>query len=152
VGRLDDPCRLAALERSGLLFRPLPDRLDRLAEQAAVQLGADAGLLNVLDAESQHHLAQWPERTATVTPVEQTGCQLVITAERTVAVPDALTHPVLCRLPWVETWRGYLGAPVLYDAQVLGSLCVLSREPRAWTNYDALSLRALARLVGQALD
>ena len=67
-------------------------------------------------------------------------------------VPDSERHPVLCDMPWAQVWRGYLGCPITYDDQVIGSFCVLSQEPRTWTLTDNLTLTELAAQANAALS
>lgn len=151
--RLDDPRRLAALSRSGLLLRPLNDRLDRLVATAASVVAADAAQVNVVDDTSQHHLSRWPPVVSTEPrPVQESGCRHVVETGHTLAVPDTLADPVFCVLPWVrDGWRGYLGTPICYEGEPIGALCVLSHQPRRWFRADTLALEAVARLVTHAL-
>lgn len=152
MSRLADPARIAALQRSGLVGRPLPERLERLVATAASVCHADLAQMNVLDESAQHHLSTWPPIITTApVPLRESGCQYVVDRGITIAVPDTLEHPVLCDASWATLMRSYLGTPVEYDGQPIGSLCVLTREPRAWHRADKMALESVARLVSHAL-
>ncbi len=113
---------------------------------------ADASQLNVLGHEVQQHLAQWPEPPGPPIPVLDSACQHVVLNGKPIVVPDATADPVMCFLPGAQIFHAYLDAPVAYNEQVIGSLCVVSIRPREWTEMEALALEAMARLVGQSLD
>ena len=142
---LTDPARLAAVRASGLLGL-VRARLQALTVQARFQLDADAAQVNVVDGELLHHAAASPPASAPTPtdPAETSGCRVVVEVGDVVAVDDTATDAAWCDLPWAGTWRGYLGAPVRYDGETVGSFCVLTRQPREWTDQDREALRALA--------
>lgn len=112
--------------------------------------------MNVLDDVRQHHLVRWPPEVfvgqfATPIPLHESGCKFVVDQGHTLAVPDTLDHPVLCSTAWAQFMRSYLGTPVEYGGQPIGSLCVLTAQPREWHRADELALEAVARLVSHAL-
>lgn len=149
---LADPVRLEALRRSGLLGRPATERLRRLVRTAAEMVQADAAQLNLVDEHLVHHVALWPvpDGPEGPWPSEQSGCQHVVGGE-VFAVQDSVLHPLTCELPWTGTWRGYLGAPVLFQGEPVGALCVLTRQPREWTSVDVLALSSVATYASHAL-
>lgn len=150
--RLDDPARLEALTRSGLLDRSIVERLDHLAFAACRLLLADACQINALDGLLQHTVVGFPPSDWPDMPVEITGCREVVLGGKPFVVPDTLENEVACVFPWAETFRGYLGCPVMYDSQIVGSICVLSGEPRAWKSYEITALEGVARLAGMSLE
>ncbi len=152
--RLKDPKRLAALQRSGLIGRPLNEQLHRIVCTAASTLRADVAQLNVLDSARQHHLVFWPPAVATIAepvPLSESGCAQVVELGTTLVVPDALQHPVLCMAKWAPVMRAYLGTPINYEGEPIGSLCVLAAQPRQWDRTEVLTLEAVGRLVSHAL-
>lgn len=154
MARLDDPERLAALRQSGLLRHVVDERLKHLVYSAAILTQADAAQINVLDDTRQHHICEWPESDTPTPPddVSTAGCREVILQEMSLVVPDVWNHPVMCQMPWTKTWRGYLGTPICYHDQIIGSLCVLTRQPRTWSELDLRALEGVARLIGMALE
>lgn len=149
---LTDPVRLDALERSGLLRKSTEQRIEHLAFSACRLLLADACQINALGAETQHTVVGWPPGNYPDKRLEDTGCREPVVTRLPFIVDDAKTHPVTCTLPWVDEFRGYLGVPIFYDEQVLGSICVLSNSPRRWKSYEVSAIVGVARLVGMSLD
>lgn len=154
MARLDDPERLQALQASGLLRKEVAERLDHLTYSAAILLRSDAAQVNALDGTHQHHMSIYPpvEPMPCADPVEHAGCREIVMSETTLPVSDTRLHAIMCDMPWTTAWRGYLGTPVRYQGQVIGSLCVLTEEPRDWNQWDLRALEGVARLVGMALD
>lgn len=152
--RLEDPTRLAALERSGLLTKPPTERLRQLVYTAYTLLRADAAQINVLGAHMQHTMVEWPRIAppSADRPVEVSGCRLVLELEGTLVIPDALDHPVACTMPWVGVFRGYIGAVLCYEGQPIGALCALTVQPRQWSTTDKMTLEGLVSLVSQAVE
>lgn len=152
MNRLDDPQRLEALERSGLLRKDVGQRLDHLTFSACRLLQADMSLLNAVDDTFQHTVVGYPPGTTLTLPIELTGCREVVLSGKPLAIPDIVEHPVLCTVPWGERYRSYLGCPISYDDEIIGSICVLSERPRAWKNYEISALEGVARLAGMSLQ
>lgn len=134
--------RLAAIERSGILLTARYSALSGICEAVATDLGVNSAQVNVITATQQIFVAEWPKprKRREPGPLSDSGCREVVLAEHTVIIPDTALHPVVSGQPWTLEWRGYLGAPVRFSNQILGSLCVLTKEPRAWseTNVDTL--------------
>lgn len=154
---LDRPSRLAAVSASGLLNLAGLDqagrqeRLSKLTRSAVMILRADASQVNVLDADWQRVIAQYPEPADGPLPVGQSGCSVVVRTDRTQPVTDTQGHPVMCDMPWTARYRGYLGSPVRWGGHPVGAICVLTLQPREWDDSDILSIEAFARLVELAV-
>lgn len=149
---LSETDRLSALERSGLLRMPPGNRLTHVCYVATQLLDCDVSQVNALTNRVQHHVAEWPR----VAPrddvdIELAGCRQIVVTGEVVAVEDTLAHPVMCRLPWSAIWQGYLGVPLLYDGEVIGSLCALTVGPRKWEARDRMTMSSLAGLVVSVL-
>lgn len=147
-----DPDRLAALEASGLLAKDVLGRLNHLTYSAVQITGGDASQINVLGGEWQNTIAAYPVPLPDPYPVEQSGCQEVIRQDDTIVIPDTAAHPLTCNLPWVQVWRGYLGAPIHHDGEPIGAMCLLSATPREWRQHDVLALAGFVRLVMLSID
>lgn len=153
MGALDSRARLAALERSGIRLIGVQEALQEACQAAAGLLRGDAAQVNVVTRYEQEFLAEWPRprRWRKPVPLSNSGCREVVIAEHTLVIDDTHEHPVVCVMPWVQDWRGYIGAPIAYDTQVIGSLCVLTKEPRDWTDGDVAALEVLADKVSASL-
>lgn len=152
MSRLTDPERLDALTRSGLLNRDTAARLDHLAFTACRLLMTDACQINALDGHLQRTVTGYPPGEWPDMPLEDTGCKEVVLTGRPFIVSDSFAHPVACVMPWAEQFRGYLGVPVTFDDLVVGSICVLSFQPRSWKTIDITALEGVSRLVGMSLE
>lgn len=149
---IQNPERLEALQRSGLLRHDLTKRLDILCETATQLIGCPVSYINLLDDKFQHTVGSFPERDEESTLVEQTGCEEVIVSQGVVNVPDTREHPVMCMREFV-TVKGmlaYLGVPILYGDQVIGSFCALDYQPRQWVPWHVEALKGLASLTSAA--
>lgn len=150
---LDDQARLQALSLSGLLNRTVTERLDSVAYTATRLLQADAAQINALDDRFQRTVVgyppgHWPEQMA----VDITGCKRVVLTGQPLVIPNVDHDAEVCGMPWTEQFQAYLGVPVKFGGEIIGSLCVLDDEPRPWTPYDILGLQGLANLVMLALE
>ncbi len=150
---LDSAVRLAAIERSGILIGARQEAFNAVCKMAHSLVGADCSQLNVLNAQSQIYVAEWPRpgRFRQPTPMKDSGCREVVIAEVPIVIDDSRLHPVTCLMPWTSDWLGYLGCPVTYDSQVLGSLCVLTKKVRPWSAKDVGIMRGLAAQVSDLL-
>ena len=150
---LSDPERLAAIERSGLLRHGPDERLIRICYTATELLRCDISQLNILTATQQLFVAEWPAPGFERKPqdITEAGCSVVIEENHVIAVPDTREHPVMCNMPWIREWRGYLGAPVTFDGMAIGSLCALTVDPRGWTPQDCLAVQTLADMATAAI-
>lgn len=145
------PARLEALERSGLLRHTGQSQLTRLCYTTTALLGADAAQINVVTDSEQVFVAQWPREKRPPADLSSSGCREVVVTGQVIAVEDARDHPMMCTMPWVASWQGYIGAPLRFQGQVIGALCALSVTHRAWTRLDKVSLQGLADLVEASL-
>lgn len=154
AGRLDRPERLAALKASGLLRHDVEARLDLLCETACQILRVPMAQVNLLDDKFQTSVGKWPPDEDRITVVQDTGCKEVILAGDVVSVDNTLLHPTLCMIPFVTIAgaRAYLGVPVFFDGEVIGSFCAADYEVRKWTTWDIAGLQGLARLAGLAVS
>jgi len=85
------------------------------------------------------------------TPRAQAFCTHAIMQPEMFVVPDAAKDERFAQNPFVtgETHiRFYAGAPLAArDGHLLGTLCVMDRQPRALTNTQMRALEILSRLV-----
>ncbi len=156
---LDDPARLAALYRTGLLDSETEDIFDRFTRLASRVVGAPVSLLSLVEHDRQFF------KSATGLPddlshIRQTGldssfCQYVVTEEAPLVVPDALEDAVLRHNRAVTdlSVRAYLGVPVRApEGDVIGSLCAIDMVPHEWSSSDRETLEELSDLITTELD
>ncbi|HWS33116.1 MAG TPA: PAS domain S-box protein [Actinoplanes sp.] len=138
-----DPARLAQVEATGLTDGTSSAALQRLTVLASRLLGAPVSVVSLVEADRQLFTAETGltgvlAATRQV-PLSHSYCKHVVESGRTLAVDDARLHPDLAGNPSIEEHEAiaYLGVPLLSPTNaVLGTLCVVDRRPRAWSDLD----------------
>ena len=147
-----DPARLAALRDTGLLDSDAEEVFDRLTAVARDVLGVDVSLVSLVDADrqffkSEQGLAE-PWAGARETPLSHSFCQRVIATDAAVVIEDARADPSLADHLAVRDLgvAAYAGVPLtLADGHTVGTFCVISDEPRTWSEGDLRVLTALGK-------
>jgi diguanylate cyclase (GGDEF)-like protein len=152
------PERLAAVRATGLLDTPVEAAFDRFTALTHRLLGSPVCLLTLVDAERDFvkSAVGLPEPLATARaiptgPGSPSFCQYMVAAGEPLAVDDARGHPIFGEFPSVVHLgaSACAGAPLRGpDGQLLGTLCVVEFEPRAWTENDRATLLTLADAAG----
>jgi two-component sensor histidine kinase/GAF domain-containing protein len=147
--------RLAALRRYGVLDTTTDTEFDGFTTFAAELLGAPIALMSFLDHERQWFKSRLGFDLA-ATPRAWAFCDHTLRerAGEILVVPDATLDPRFSTNPLVlggPRLRFYAGTPLLTPEGVtLGTLCVLSPEPRP-SGLSAAERRHLARLAAMAM-
>jgi len=150
----DERSRLAAVEATGLVDsapEPVFDRLTRLATQVT---DCPMALITLLTSRRQWFKSRIGVELAE-TPRDWAFCSHAIVRETPLMVEDAQRDPRFAANPLVTgdlQVRFYAGVP-LRDANghVLGTLCVLDREPRRLRGREIEALQALAAIATDEL-
>lgn len=150
----DEQARVKSLHTLGVLDTPPEERFDRLTRVARRLFDVPIALVSLVDRDRQwfkSHMGLDVEET----PREHSFCAHAILDETLMVVPDATrderfrSNPLVTGSPEI---RFYAGAPVRGpDGHPLGTLCVISHEPREFEEADAVALRDLAEMVEQEL-
>lgn len=151
-----DPARLAALEQVQVVAG---EALDRIAGLIRAALGADIGIISFIDGDRQHlkGVAGLQEPFASVRefPVEGGICPLVLASQEAVFIEDVSKEDRLTNATALNhlSVAAYAGAP-LRDASgiVLGTVCAISRTPRAWSTRDRALLDHFASFASLELE
>ncbi|MBW3556656.1 MAG: SpoIIE family protein phosphatase [Actinobacteria bacterium] len=148
---LDDPERLDALRRTGLLDSPPDPGFDRLTRLATRLLKAPVSLVSLVDDHRQYFKSftglTGPAATARETPLSQSFCQHVVTTGEPLVVADApADERVATNLAIPELGvRSYAGVPLISpDGHPIGAFCVIDAEARTWSDEELEILRELA--------
>jgi hypothetical protein len=148
---LAEPGRLSLLVRTGLMSGATDPALDRLARAARTVLAAPVALVSLVDHERQVFacalgLAEpWASRPQT--PLSHSFCRHAVVRNAPLVVEDARRHPDLHDNPAIAELGvvAYLGIPLATsEGAVLGTLCVIDHEPRAWTREQVATMSDLA--------
>lgn len=142
--------RLAAVRGTGLLESTRDPSLAALTRVAARMLGVPICLISLVDQDIIYlHSAYGLEGTEV--PRSQTFCDQVVQSGQPLLIPDAHADPRYRDMPLVRGppyIRGYAGLP-LRDEEgfTLGTLCVIDREARTFSEAEQDILDELASLV-----
>jgi PAS domain S-box-containing protein len=137
-------------------FPSVDPPVDRIVRLAASVLDAPVALFTIVHHDVQRFASAvgLPASLGAETPLAYSFCRHVVAGGVPLVVPDAAAHPTLHDSPAVTILGlgAYLGVPVLRaDGAVQGSLCVVDRVPRAWTDRQVDVLVELAASVATEL-
>jgi PAS domain S-box-containing protein len=154
---LDDEARLVALRRCRLLDTEPEEAFDRVVRLAARLLGAPVALVTLVEPHRQFFKSaiglSEPVASGRETPLSHSFCQHVVTRNAPLVVEDVRAHPLVKDNAVVPDVLAYLGVPLRAPSgEVLGSLCVLGSEPRAWSAEDERALEDLAAVLTDELE
>jgi GAF domain-containing protein len=147
-----DAARLAEIAELDLLGDEVDAMLQQIAAEAATTLQLPISLVSVVLDEAlfvaaSHGLTGWVAEVRGH-PVEWSFCATSVRTRQEYVVSDAATDPATKDNPMVtrEGARCYAGVPLISSRGfVLGNLCVVGGEPRAFTAAELETLRALGR-------
>jgi len=155
-----DADRLAEIVELQLLDEEVDPILRDVAARAASGLGLPVSLVSVVLDEALHVAAShgidglWLGETRGH-PVEWSFCATSVRTRDAFVVEDAATHPYHRTNPLVleDGVRCYAGVPLISSRGfVLGNLCVVGLEQRAFTDDEIALLRTLAAEAVQRIE
>jgi len=147
---VDDARRLQALREMLILDTPPEERFDRVVRFAADEFDMSIVLISLVDADRQWFKARIGLE-ACETGRDVSFCGHAIAQPGILVVEDALQderfhdNPLVVGEPYI---RFYAGAPLqLPGGAVVGTLCLISPEPRRLDDVDIAILGSLRDLV-----
>lgn len=159
MGAIDDPERLAALERLDLLEAKPGAGFDHYTELAAKELGTPVALVSLVDSQRQFFLSRIADRepltSVDETPLSYSFCKHAVEAEAPLVIEDAREDPLVQENPSITEFGivAYAGAPIFTSERLpLGTLCVMDRQPRRWTPEQVELLTDLAAAVAVEIE
>ncbi|MDX1335448.1 MAG: sensor domain-containing diguanylate cyclase, partial [Gammaproteobacteria bacterium] len=150
----DEESRLKALRSLNILDTPPEERFDRYTRMAKRMFGVPIALVSLVDENRQWFKSCFglPVRE---TPRDISFCGHAILGKEVFVIPDALQderfadNPLVTEEPHI---RFYAGCPLSsIDGSKLGTLCIIDREPRQFTQEDIDTLSDLASMVEREL-
>ncbi|MGI8461005.1 MAG: PP2C family protein-serine/threonine phosphatase [Solirubrobacterales bacterium] len=147
--------RLAAVRRYDVLDTPPDGSFDQITSLAATHFDVPIAIVSIVDTDriwfkSRHGI-----------DTEQVGrdpglCASAIIQDDPWVIEDAKVDPRTIANPLVAGELGlgfYAGAPLItHDGYNLGTLCVIDRAPREFSDREAETLAGMARLVVDQLE
>lgn len=142
--------RQAALDNSGLLDSGAEERFDRLTRMACSIFNVPIALVSLIDGNRQW-FKSCQGLPVSETPRDISFCGHAILHSDTLVIEDTLNderfsdNPLVTDAPFI---RFYAGAPLHNnDGYRLGTLCLIDRQPRTFSERDQNLLRDLADCV-----
>jgi len=146
----DEAQRQQALDNTGLLSSGADLRFDRITRLATDLLCVPIALVSLVDRDRQWFKSR-QGLEATETPRDISFCGHAILDSTPLIIEDALQDERFCDNPLVSgepAIRFYAGAPIqTADGYRLGTLCVIDRKPRSFSEADIVKLKNLASMV-----
>ena len=159
MGALEDPARLAALERLDVIEGRPDAGFDRYTALAAEMLDAPSALVSLVESERQlfasTHADGPPWADLRQTPLSYSFCKHAVESGEPLVIPDARDEPLVAGNPAIEELGviAYAGAPIITREELaLGTLCVIDRERRDWTPHQVELLSDLAGAVANEIE
>ncbi|WP_188696070.1 PAS domain S-box protein [Silvimonas amylolytica] len=144
--------RLEALQTMCVLDTPPVHELDRVTRMASRLFDVPIALVSLVDANRQWFKSR-VGLDATETPRDISFCGHAILAPGALVVRDAARdvrfadNPLVVGPPFI---RFYAGQPIRsLEGHPIGTLCLISPQPREFTDTDVATLRDLGSIVEQ---
>ncbi len=154
--RLNEGSALEALHRLDVLDSAAEAEFDALVKAASAVCGTPISLVSLIDAERQWFKANVGLPGVSQTPRELAFCAHAVLGDSLFEVPDARLDPRFFDNPLVAgdpNIRFYAGVPLqLSGGELVGTLCVIDRQPRQLTDMQREVLSCLGVAVSRALE
>jgi signal transduction histidine kinase len=154
---LRSPSRLAAVERSALQGSAAEEAFDGLTRLAARLLNVPASFISIVGADRDFYKSQvgFPAELAQSHLLPgRTFCHYTLVGDEALVIDDTHADPIWKAVPTVETLdvRAYVGVPLKFAGETIGSFCVIDMEPRQWSGPELETLGQLALSAGRELS
>ena len=151
----DEVARLTALRATGLLDTDPEERFDRITRTVARLFGVPIVLVSLVD-ECRQWFKSRIGLEATETPRDISFCGHAILEDKVLVVEDARADPRFSDNPLVTGppyIRFYAGCPLSGPrGELLGTLCLISPEPRIFVAADVAALQDVAAWAGREVN
>lgn len=148
--KFDEPGRQRALDRLQLVGTKAEAPFERIIDLVKATLSAPICAVSLIDNDRQWFKA-FRGLDVDQTPRDIAFCDHAIRAERPFVIEDATCDPRFAGNPLVlgaPFIRAYLGIPLkLQDGYIVGTLCVIYQDPKAFSDHEIIILQNFANLV-----
>lgn len=146
----DETVRLKSLHSLKVLDTDPEERFDRITRLARNVFKVPIALVSLVDGDRQWFKSR-AGLDATETPRDISFCGHAIAGRDVFVVPNASNDQRFCDNPLVvndPSIRFYAGYPLhAPNGSRMGTLCIIDREPREFTEDDAETLKSLGEMV-----
>jgi len=146
AGSSDDSERLALLQSTKLLDAAAPTAFDALVRLSTSTLNCSLSAINLVDAHRVWSLANVGQDVRQTSRLDS-FCWAVVSQSSPLRIDDARADKRFQSLSAVTGAAGiqaYLGMPLIVEGHALGTVCVMAKEPRAWSAQDVARMQDLA--------
>ena len=148
--------RLQRLAQLGVRPGQRHESLDVLMQAVSAALDVPIALVSIVDADEQFFLARHGLEAERTTRAES-FCGHCVASSASLSVPDALEDPRFRDNPLVvgaPGIRSYLGIPIFggLGQSPIGTVCIIDRSPRAWTEAQETQLARMAVVVEHYIE
>lgn len=154
VPAIADPGRLDALQRTGLLDTPPDEDFDRVTKLAAKLLDVPVVFVSLVDEHRQFFKSvvgvEGLLASVRETPLEHSFCRFSVDTGERLIVDDARRDALVSRSIAIDVMGvvAYAGIPITTEAgHVLGNVCAVDHEPRAWQDWEVELLEDLTAML-----
>lgn len=150
----DETARLAALDSLDLLDTAAEDRFDRFTQLASLTFRVPIALVSLVDVNRQWFKSRCG-LDVSETPRSIAFCSYAVAQRDVFVVEDAAAdarfaeNPLVVGAPYI---RFYAGQPIYSEGEAVGTLCIIDRTARTFTEGERQALRHLANLVEVELN
>lgn len=155
TAKFDEPGRQRALDRLEVVGSTVETPFERIIDLVKTTLNAPICAVSLIDNDRQW-LKAYRGLSVDQTPRDVAFCDHAIRAERPFIIEDATKDPRFANNPLVLSdpfIRAYLGIPLkMPDGYIVGTLCVIYQEARAFLDHEIAILQSFASLVVGELE
>lgn len=152
----NDVERIKILKRYQIAGTPSEGAFDNVAMLAAQIFGVSIALVSLVDAEKVFFKANVGMGNVKSSPRGNSLCSLAILQPTVTVFENAPEEPCLLSNPLVAGDFGlkfYAGAPLItHDGFSIGTLCVIDKKTRNFTEQDRTILQGLAKIVMDEIE
>lgn len=151
----DEQTRLETLRSLSILDTPPEERFDRLTRMAKRLFGVPIALVSLVD-ENRQWFKSCFGLSVSETPRDFSFCGHAILGNDVFIIPDTLVderfadNPLVLNDPYI---RFYAGCPLRGpNGSKMGTLCIIDRKPRIFSNDELEALTDLAAMVEREIS
>lgn len=152
----NDAERVRILQRYKILNTPSEKAFDSIVALTANIFQVPIALISIIDVNKVFLKANIGMGKVKSTPRKNSLCSFAILSPEITVFEDALKEPCLLANPVITGKLGlkfYAGAPIIsHDGFTIGTLCIIDKKPREFSEQNASVLKNLATIVMEQIE